>query len=232
MTNLTSIDTLQLALGYTFQDSHLLTTALSHRSLSGSEHNERLEFLGDSVLSCVIAEALYTHYPEENEGKLTQMRAIMVRREALVALAQQFRLGDYIQVGSGELKNGGQYRDSTLANAMEAIIGAVYLDAQFEVCRKLVLKWYQDSIVTAAQSHIKDAKTLLQEYCQAKSWPLPSYRVVSVSGKAHHQTFHITCCIRNQEFIGEGSGSNRQKAEKIAAQHFLAHLRAVELNNE
>ncbi|CSB66130.1 ribonuclease III [Vibrio cholerae] len=180
-------------LGYTFKETELLNLALTHRSANG-KHNERLEFLGDSILSFVIADELYRRFPKVNEGDMSRMRATLVRGNTLAELGREFDLGDYLKLGPGELKSGGFRRDSILADAVEAIIGAIYLDSDLETARSIVLEWYHgrlEEIKPGASQ--KDPKTRLQEFLQGRRKPLPVYTVTNIKGEAHNQEFTVAC---------------------------------------
>ncbi|WP_299002614.1 ribonuclease III [uncultured Shewanella sp.] len=207
-------------LGYEFIDVTLLEQALTHRS-AASKHNERLEFLGDSVLSIVISDALYHQFPKAKEGDLSRMRATLVCGKMLAEIALEFKLGDYLKLGPGELKSGGFRRESILADAVEAIIGAVYLDKGIEPCRKLVLTWYQSRLKTIKPVDQKDPKTLLQEHLQGFKKPLPVYTVVKTVGEAHNQTFTVECMVKDLSEPIVGVASSRRKAEQIAAAQVL-----------
>ncbi|WP_299492273.1 ribonuclease III [uncultured Shewanella sp.] len=207
-------------LGYEFTDVSLLNQALTHRS-AASKHNERLEFLGDSVLSIVISDALYHQFPKAKEGDLSRMRATLVCGKMLAEIALEFKLGDYLKLGPGELKSGGFRRESILADAVEAIIGAVYLDKGIEPCRQLVLTWYQSRLKTIKPVDQKDPKTLLQEHLQGFKKPLPVYTVVKTVGEAHNQTFTVECMVKGLSEPIVGVASSRRKAEQIAAAQVL-----------
>ena len=211
-------------LGYTFNNQALFTQALTHRS-AANKHNERLEFLGDSILSIIISDALYQQFPKATEGDLSRMRATLVRGDTLAQIAQEFKLGDYLNLGPGELKSGGFRRESILADAVEAIIGAIYLDSDLEVCRKLLLTWYHGRL-SEIQPGInqKDPKTRLQEYLQGFKKPLPIYTVVDIQGEAHDQTFTVECRIGDLADAVIGVGSSRRKAEQVAAAQVLELL--------
>ncbi|WP_116474321.1 ribonuclease III [Zobellella maritima] len=218
------LNTLQKKLGHTFTDETLLVRALTHRS-AGSRHNERLEFLGDSILSMVIADALFHRFPKVNEGDMSRMRATLVREKTLAELAREFELGDYLILGPGELKSGGYRRESILADAVEALIGAVYIDTDIEGIRGLLLSWY-DERLNEIQPGIeqKDPKTRLQELLQAKRKPLPTYNVVDVIGEAHNQKFTVHCLVDGLAEPVVGIGTSRRKAEQAAAEHALEAL--------
>ncbi|WP_126166014.1 ribonuclease III [Shewanella khirikhana] len=212
-------------LGYEFSDVKLLEQALTHRSAS-NQHNERLEFLGDSILSIVISDALFHQFPKATEGDLSRMRATLVRGDTLAIIAKEFKLGDYLNLGPGELKSGGFRRESILADAVEAIIGAIYLDADLETCRALLLNWYQQRLAEIKPGvGQKDAKTLLQEYLQGVKKPLPEYQVTLVEGEAHDQTFTVECRVIDIAEPVVGVGSSRRKAEQMAAAQVLELLK-------
>ena len=209
-------------LGYTFANPNLLTEALSHRSASGRS-NERLEFLGDSLLNCVIAVALFKQYPNANEGDLSRLRASLVKGEALAKLARQLELGEYLYLGSGELKSGGFRRDSILADALEAIFGAIYLDSDFVTCQQTILDLYQQRLADLPPpDQLKDPKTRLQEYLQARQQSLPEYSVLEISGADHARSFKIECVVA--ELRTTAIASSRRKAEQAAARKALALL--------
>lgn len=212
------INRLQRKLGYTFNHQELLQQALTHRSAS-SKHNERLEFLGDSILSFVIANALYHRFPRVDEGDMSRMRATLVRGNTLAELAREFDLGECLRLGPGELKSGGFRRESILADTVEALIGGVFLDSNIQTVEQLILNWYKtrlDEISPGDKQ--KDPKTRLQEYLQGRHLPLPSYLVVQVRGEAHDQEFTIHCQVSGLSEPVVGTGSSRRKAEQAAAE--------------
>ncbi|HFS8457300.1 TPA: ribonuclease III [Vibrio cholerae] len=211
-------------LDYTFKETELLNLALTHRSANG-KHNERLEFLGDSILSFVIADELYRRFPKVNEGDMSRMRATLVRGNTLAELGREFDLGDYLKLGPGELKSGGFRRDSILADAVEAIIGAIYLDSDLETARRIVLEWYQcrlEEIKPGASQ--KDPKTRLQEFLQGRRKPLPVYTVTNIKGEAHNQEFTVACEVAGMDTPVIGKGTSRRKAEQAAAETALEQL--------
>ncbi|MGF1741298.1 ribonuclease III [Vibrio profundum] len=221
------ISKLETKLGYQFDNAELIHLALTHRSASG-KHNERLEFLGDSILSFVIADELYHRFPKVNEGDMSRMRATLVRGNTLAELGREFQLGDYLKLGPGELKSGGFRRDSILADAVEAIIGAVYLDSDIEVARKIILSWYAsrlDAIEPGVSQ--KDPKTRLQEFLQGRRKPLPVYTVTKIKGEAHNQEFTVSCEIAGAQQPIIGMGTSRRKAEQSAAEAALETLNNV-----
>lgn len=208
-------------LGHRFSENQLLRTALTHRS-AGHENNERLEYLGDAILGFVIAEALYVRFPEASEGALTRLRATLVKRETLAKLAREAKLGEHILLGSGELKSGGWRRDSILANAVEAVIGAIYLDAGIDICRQRILDLYNGLLESVSpESAGKDPKTRLQEYLQARHMPLPVYSVIAESGEAHAREFTVLCEVASLSEPVEAKGKSKQAAEQAAAEIIL-----------
>lgn len=212
-------------LGYQFNNPKLLKMALTHRS-SHEVNNERLEFLGDSIVNFVIAEALYLQFSHAEEGELSRWRATLINRDALGELARIFDLGRYLFLGQGELKSGGSNRLSIISCAMEAMIGAIYLDGGFAPARECILKWYQPWLqsLTKASSH-KDPKTQLQEYLQSHRMPLPVYTVESISGESHQQTFIISCTVEGYSEKVLGSGTSRRRAEQEAAESMLGKIK-------
>ncbi|MGE0080630.1 MAG: ribonuclease III [Thiohalomonadaceae bacterium] len=220
-----SLDRLTQALGYDFSAPDLLRSALTHRSF-GSKHNERLEFLGDAVLSFIVSSELYARFPSLDEGRLSRLRASLVKGDTLADLARSLDLGDYLQLGSGELKSGGFRRASILADAMEAVIGAVYLDGGIDAARRVVLALYGDNLdnVSSGAGSLKDPKTRLQEHLQSRRLPLPHYEVVSVTGEAHDQTFVVRCFVHSLPEPTEGVGASRRRAEQAAAEAALNQL--------
>ena len=212
-----SWDALTRNLGHRFNDSELLRTALTHRSHS-PQHNERLEFLGDSVLNCVIADELYRRFPKLAEGDLSRARALLVRQQTLFERAESLGVGEALQLGEGELRSGGKQRPSILADALEALIGAVYVDAGFESARNVVRGIF-DAVLSSADPAVlgKDAKTLLQEYLQSRRLALPQYTVVATEGEAHKQRFTVECIIPSLSIRTAGEGLSRRAAEQHAA---------------
>lgn len=211
-------------LGYQFKHQHNLVMALTHRS-AGSKHNERLEFLGDAVLGMVIANKLFKLFPNIPEGNLTRLRSSIVKGDTLADLAREFDLGEYLILGSGELKSGGFKRSSILADAVEAIIGAVYLESGIEVVEPLILHWFDERIKKLdPNEHPKDDKTRLQEYLQGRKMPLPNYTVTDISGKSHDQDFVVECAVCKLPGVFVGKGKSRRKAEQHAARVALEKL--------
>ena len=213
--------TLQKNLHYTFNNPSLLTMALSHRS-STSPNNERLEFFGDSLLNCIIAEALFHKFPRASEGELSRMRASLVKQESLAVVARELDLGHHLRLGTGELKSGGWRRDSILADAVEAIIAAIYLDSDFLICKEKVLLWFDDKLASStAITDDRDAKTKLQEYLQAHKLALPVYELIKTEGLEHQQIFFVRCQIPDLAGETEGHGQSRRHAEQMAAEKYL-----------
>lgn len=205
-----------------FSDPALLAEALTHRSHS-SRNNERLEFLGDAVLNVVIASELYHVRPDDNEGSLSRLRSRVVRGETLARVARRIGLGDHLQMGEGELKSGGYLRDSVLADALEAVLGAVYLDAGFEAASRVIRAAFGDVVQSLPDAEaLKDAKTRLQEWLQARSRPLPVYTLVREEGAEHAKHFHVACRLEDTGFEAQASGTSRRKAEQEAAAAVLA----------
>jgi ribonuclease-3 len=212
-----AIRTLERKLGHDFASSDLLCQALTHRS-HGSPHNERLEFLGDAVLNCVMAALLYERFPTLREGELSRQRANLVRQESLADIAQSLDLGGYLRLGEGELKSGGYRRPSILADALEAIFGAIYLDAGFAVAQGVIAGLYAPLLEGLdAKSPAKDAKTVLQELLQGRKLPLPQYVPLATRGEAHAQEFEVECSIPSLGVSARGVGMSRRAAEQAEA---------------
>ena len=209
------------SLGYEFTDKGLLKQALTHRSV-GRDNNERLEFLGDAILSFVISTELYQRFTEIDEGSLSRLRASLVKGDTLAVLAKEISLGDYLNLGSGELKSGGFRRASILADALEALFGAVYLDSDITTVQRVILQLFKDRLAKVDPSKaLKDPKTRLQEYLQSRSQPLPEYEVIDIQGKSHAQTFTVSCRVAGLDDEVVSQGSSRRKAEQAAAQEVL-----------
>jgi ribonuclease-3 len=214
-------EALAKSVGYQFKDPRLLDIAVTHRS-AGSGNNERLEFLGDAVLGQVVAEWLYRSFPEGDEGQLSRLRASLVKREALADIARGLALGDFLRLGSGELKSGGFRRGSILADALEAVFGAVLVDGGFEACRDCIHRLYAQRFENiSVVDELKDPKTRLQEYLQSRKLALPEYDMVRVTGKAHNQLFDVECRVIALDLVCVGQGSSRRKAEQAAAVRML-----------
>lgn len=226
MAGTAELDGLQTALAIRFTQPELLDLALTHRSC-GQRNNERLEFLGDSILNHVIAEWLYQGFPDATEGELSRMRAALVRRETLASVARELGLGDWIRLGPGELKSGGGRRTSILADTLEAVVGAILLDAGPVVTKEHVLDWYGDRLrFVSPEATSKDAKTRLQETLQGRGLALPEYRLQRVEGEDHRQEFHVDCVIEALSQAFPGRGSSRRRAEQAAAAAALEALDA------
>ncbi|HMI37640.1 MAG TPA: ribonuclease III [Steroidobacteraceae bacterium] len=210
-------------------DPGLFEQALTHRSAARA-NNERLEFLGDAVLNLIVAQYLYAQYPQADEGALSRLRAAVVSGDSLARLAGPLELGLALSLGAGELKTGGERRESILADALEAVCGAVYLEAGFETARRVFLRVLapaleaMDAAGTVAADDQKDAKTRLQEWLQARGLPLPQYTVVRVEGESHAQTFHVSCAVTALNSSAQGVGLSRRRAEQAAAQQLLVQL--------
>ena len=218
---------LQKRLGHQFNDVALLQQALTHRSHSVS-HNERLEFLGDSILNCVVASILFDTFESIDEGDLSRVRANLVKQQSLFEIAQKMELSQFLRLGEGELKSGGFRRPSILADTLEALFGAIYLDAGFEAARRVIRSLYEPILVSVDPTTLgKDAKTLLQEFLQSKKIALPQYNVVATHGAAHNQEFEIECLVPKLEIQVFGTGGSRRAGEQAAAK--LALETAVKL---
>jgi len=211
--------------GHVFADGSLLVQALSHRS-AGSPHNERLEFLGDALLNLIIAEQLYARWPKADEGAMTRARAELVRESTLAAVARKLDLGSRLNLGPGEMKTGGHRRDSILADALEAVIAALYLDGGFEACRSTVLPLFEPLLAALPPLHQvgKDAKTRLQEWLQARQRPLPVYVLLEESGDEHDKRFRVGCTLSDLNIATEGDGTSRRTAEQAAAEAALQRI--------
>lgn len=217
--------TLTKKLNYTFKEPQYLKTALTHRS-HGVENNERLEFLGDAVVNFVIGDLLYRQFPEATEGELSRFRATLVNRNTLADLGKAFELGQYLFLGQGEKRSGGHERHSILSCAMEAVIGAVFLDGGYESAYQKIADWYEPLLktLTSAENH-KDPKTLLQEYLQSHRFALPVYHVAKITGEAHKQEFTVECRVAGLSEVAEGRGTSRRRAEQEAALAMLGKVR-------
>ena len=215
---------LERRLGHKFADPRLLAQALTHRS-RGADNNERLEFLGDGVLGCAVADELYARFPQLSEGKLTRLRASLVREEALAEVGKALGLGEFLRLGEGELAAGPEPRPSILADALEAVLGAVFLDGGYDAARRAVLAAFGALIDRLdPERPAQDAKTRLQEVLQARHRQLPQYRVVSVQGQAHRQCFEVECEVVETGMKAKGTGTSRQRAEQQAAMAMLEKL--------
>lgn len=225
-----NVQRLYKRLGYEFKIPAYLKQALTHCS-AGHINNERLEFLGDSILSFVVANALFEKFPEQSEGQLSRLRAFLVKGEMLAKIAVELELGDYLRLGQGELKSGGFRRASILADALEAILAAVFLDGGFSACQQVILHLYQTRL-SDQQLHdnLKDAKTQLQEYLQAQKYPRPNYRLTKIEGEEHDQVFHVICEVADLKLSTNGHGESRRKAEQYAAKQLLQKLKSEPLH--
>lgn len=211
-------------LGHPPASRALIEQALTHRS-AGRVNNERLEFLGDALLGFVIAEVLLERFPDASEGDLTRRRATLVNREALASIARALELGDLLRLDSGALRSGGHARDSVLADALEALIGAVYLDQGFVTAKRMILSVFRDALAETAASNVrKDPKTRLQEWLQGRRCGLPLYEVVAVTGEQHAQRFRVRCLLPDDGQECFGDGSSRRRAEQASAEQMLARL--------
>jgi ribonuclease-3 len=218
---------LEKRLGHRFATPRLLEQALTHRS-RGADNNERLEFLGDGVLGCAMADELYARFPALSEGKLTRLRASLVREEALAEVAKSLGLAEFVRLGEGEIAAGPEPRPSILADALEAVLGAVFLDAGYDAARKTVLATFGPLIERLdPERPAKDAKTRLQEILQAKHRKLPQYKVVSIEGEHHKQSFKVECYVVELDMRVIGTGTSRQRAEQQAAKAMLEKLDAA-----
>jgi ribonuclease-3 len=216
---------LQASLGYVFQQARLLEQALTHRSFSAT-HYERLEFLGDSVLNLAVSILLYERLDRQTEGDLSRIRANLVKQDTLHALALSLHLPEHLRLGEGEVKSGGRQRPSILADALEAVIGAVYLDGGFDPAQQLVRRLFADVDLSPGQSaQGKDAKTALQEWLQGRKMKLPVYSVVGTQGEAHQQIFDVICEVTEWSSRAQGQGPSRRAAEQAAAAAMLALLK-------
>ncbi len=222
------VEALERSLDHKFSNGNLLKQALTHRSF-GQPNNERLEFLGDSVLNCAIAALLFQRFPSEDEGDLSRLRAFLVKQQALYRVAQRIGFGELLLLGEGESRSGGFRRPSILADALEALIGAVYLDAGFDKARAMIGRLYEPELAAAdPKTTGKDAKTRLQEELQRRRLPLPVYSVVATHGAAHSQTFDVECQIAKLEVSVSGTGATRRAAEQSAAELALEALASQE----
>ncbi|MDB5988391.1 MAG: ribonuclease [Nevskia sp.] len=216
-----STETLQAALDYRFRDERWLQRALTHRS-AAHDNNERLEFLGDALLNLVVADVVFHDYPKLPEGDLSRLRAALVRESSLAEIARTLTLGEHVQLGAGELRSGGFRRDSILADTLEALIGAVFLDGGFDAARSLCLHLLKGPLAELPDpAQLKDAKTRLQEFLQARSRPLPDYQVVTEEGPAHRRHFAVNCTLGDDVLTTVGEGASRKVAEQRAAQQML-----------
>jgi ribonuclease-3 len=210
-------------ISYDFKDKFLLELALTHRSL-GSSNNERLEFLGDSILNFIISHEIYNLLPQSKEGELSRYRADLVKGKTLAKIANELNIGEFLVLGKGEMTNGGRFRSSILANAVEAVIGAIFLDGGIDPCRICILKWFDKRLKNLKMSGQKDPKTELQELMQSRSQALPVYKIMNISGEAHKQKFKIECHASGLKKSTEGLGATKRDAEKKAAEKAIMEL--------
>ena len=214
-------------INYQFKDASLCELALTHRSC-GKQNNERLEFLGDSIVNFVIAESLFKRFPDAKEGQLSRLRAQMVKGKTLAEIARDMQMGDYLRLGSGELKSGGYRRDSILADSVESLIGAIYLDSDMDTVREHILVWFKSLLATLSLNQsMKDAKTKLQEYLESRRLALPDYQLEKVEGDAHDQTFYIKCSISELSEPTRGVATSRRQAEQESASAALEQLKQL-----
>jgi ribonuclease-3 len=223
-----TIKRIEQNIGYTFRDKKLLELALTHKS-ANKQHNERLEFLGDAILSSIITAEIFTRFTEKNEGVLSRMRSSLIQKDKLIAVASAQQLASHIRLSASEKKRHDIAGSSIIADALEALIGAIFLDSDWITCASVVKGWYindLDNMGAAYQD--KDAKTKLQEYMQAMTLPIPTYTLEKTEGQEHNQTFYICCQVTGITFTTQGSGRTRKKAEQDAASQFLKRLQTSE----
>ena len=214
---------LQQTIGYQFQEPALLVRALTHRSF-GADNNERLEFIGDGLVNAVVAELLYSHYPDLDEGSLSRLRSKLVSREGLATLAERFELGSLVLLGAGERKSGGRHRASIMADTVEALAGGLLVEAGFGAASEIVASWFITDVTSLDIHTTRDAKTRLQEWLQGKGYPLPVYEVIAISGDDHNQVFEVACSCKAASNRQVGTASSRKKAEQKAAAAMLEIL--------
>ena len=217
---------LQTTLAYQFKNSQLLKQALTHRSF-GADNNERLEFLGDALLDLIVGESLFNQHPGADEGNLSRLRSSIVNKSALAGIGREWNLGEHVLLGAGELKSGGRSRDSILADTVEAVVAAVYLDGGLAACRKLVAAWTLEVVRNPEARQTKDAKTRLQEKMQASGHGLPDYQVLAIEGEAHAQSFLVECRVEGLERVHRGRGRSKRAAEQQAALETLKSLESA-----
>ena len=214
---------LQRTIGYQFQEPALLVRALTHRSF-GADNNERLEFIGDGLVNAVVAELLFSHYPDLDEGNLSRLRSKLVSKEGLATLAERFELGPLVLLGAGERKSGGRHRASIMADTVEALAGGMLVEAGFGMASEIVASWFVADIASLDIHTTRDAKTRLQEWLQGKGYPLPAYEVIAIFGDDHNQIFEVACSCKAAESTQVGTASSRKKAEQKAAEAMLEIL--------
>jgi ribonuclease-3 len=219
------LQALEKVLDYEFKDKALLELALTHRSFHGS-NNERLEFLGDSILNFIVAELLFKKFSDLDEGDLSRLRSQLVNESTLSEIGAAINIGEYLKLGEGELKSAGWRRPSIMADGLEAIIGALFMDGGIDASHLFITKSYQDRINSINPREIhKDPKSILQEFLQSKKIALPSYEIISIEGEAHSQFFKVNCLISELKLISEGEGTSRKVAEQMAAQVAMKMLK-------
>ena len=214
---------LQRTIGYHFQEPELLVRALTHRSF-GADNNELLEFIGDGLVNAVVAELLYSHYPDLDEGSLSRLRSKLVSKEGLAILAERFELGPLVLLGAGERKSGGRHRASIMADTVEALAGGMLVEAGFGTASEIIASWFTADVALLDIHTTRDAKTRLQEWLQGKGYPLPVYEVVAISGDDHSQVFEVACSCKAASNRQVGTASSRKKAEQKAAAAMLEVL--------
>ena len=214
---------LQRTIGYQFQEPALLVRALTHRSF-GADNNERLEFIGDGLVNAVVAELLFSHYPDLDEGSLSRLRSKLVSKEGLAQLAELFELGPLVLLGAGERKSGGRHRASIMADTVEALAGGMLVEAGFGMASEIVASWFVADVASLDIHTTRDAKTRLQEWLQGKGYPLPTYEVIAIFGDDHNQVFEVACSCKAAESREVGTASSRKKAEQKAAEAMLEIL--------
>ena len=214
---------LQRTIGYQFQEPALLVRALTHRSF-GADNNERLEFIGDGLVNAVVAELLFSHYPDLDEGSLSRLRSKLVSKGGLATLAERFELGPLVLLGAGERKSGGRHRASIMADTVEALAGGMLVEAGFGMASEIVASWFVADVASLDIHTTRDAKTRLQEWLQGKGYPLPAYEVIAIFGDDHNQIFEVACSCKAAESRQIGTASSRKKAEQKAAEAMLEIL--------
>jgi ribonuclease III len=225
------LDSLSRALNYQFHNIGLLKLALTHRS-KRKKHNERLEFLGDSILGCIIAEVMYDRFPDADEGDLSRYKVSLVNGKTLSDVARKFNLGEYVELGISEIKSGGHLKSRILEDTIEAIIGAIYLDSDYVTVQACVESWFKERIDQLVLCGIKkDAKSTLQEYCHKHEYSLPVYSIDKIEGENHSQTLYITCSISETSFTAQAISFSRKQAEQLSAEKVLQQVLQVDESN-
>tara|TARA_Y100001001_G_C7921375_1_gene278763 strand:+ start:246 stop:941 length:696 start_codon:yes stop_codon:yes gene_type:complete len=218
-------------LGYQFKSIKLLETALTHKSVS-AKNNERLEFLGDSIINFLMAKTIYQAKATAKEGEMSRLRASLVKGETLAEIAKELNLSEFLVLGTGELKSGGHHRKSILADTLEAIIAAIYLDSHIVTCEQIVMPWFASRLDNLSQYQLKDPKSALQEYLQSKAMALPTYEVTCIEGDPHKQIFTVMCCVNEMKKQTEGHANSRRYAEQMAAKAMLELLKTDKGNKQ